>query len=150
MPPNRRLRGSSAQTLVAKREMFRLISNTATRRPKLVVAVALITSLVTLVCAAGVTNQMSSWGFDAPGSEQLRALDRYYEATGYDPTGSVVALVETKGDVTGRQGRRLAAKARRLIESEKAVDKVFVPFGPRAVPGLISKDGHAAVVVGYL
>lgn len=130
--------------------MFRSLANTATRRPLPVVAIAMLISIVALGYASGVTNQLNTWGFDAPGSEQLRALDRYHEAAGIDPTGSVVALIETKGAVNSVRGRRLANKAARKLRAEPQIEKVYVPFGKRAQPGLISEDGRAALVVGYL
>lgn len=120
------------------------------RRPATIVAIAAIAAGAALFYAGGVSSQLSTWGFDGAGSEQLRALEKHRDASGVDPTGAVIAMIKTEGPVDSREGRRLARTSQRLIAAEPGIERIDVPFGGDATPGLISNDGHTAVVVGFL
>jgi RND superfamily putative drug exporter len=115
-----------------------------------VTAVALVVTLAGLAYAAGVTSQLNAWGFDAKGSEQVRALDRYYEASGIDPTGSVIALVQTDGPVDSPRGRETIKRAAEVMRAEDGIERLYLPLGEQPRPDLISQDGRAAIVLGFL
>ncbi len=113
-------------------------------------AIALLVTVTAFAYAFNASNAFTTWGFDDTKAEQFRALERYHDAAGVDPTGIVVALIQTGGPVDTPAGRALAKRALRILEAEPDIERTVDPFAKRPAQGLTSNDGSAAAVVGYL
>lgn len=130
--------------------MFSSLSKLATKRPYFVVVVAAVVAIAALLYGGSVSRELNTWGFDDPGSEYFKALDTYHEAGGFDPTGEVIALIETDAPVTGARGRALVRRSERILRADPSLEAIRSPFGANGDRALIARDGHAAIVVGYL
>jgi uncharacterized membrane protein YdfJ with MMPL/SSD domain len=114
-------------------------------RGKILLA-ALIVAIAAAIGGASVFDAVKPYGFQDPASESARATEALEDASGERPLPDVVLLVvSADGGATG-----LAAasnRARRELESVQHVTRVIVPSED---PRLVSDDGDAGLVIGYV
>src|SRR4051812_40725639 len=103
------------------------------RRPKRVVAVALLLAVVAGVLGGGVASRLGPYGADDPATDSVRTSDALERATGLATTDSVVVLVRGKDRAAVRQGSADLGR-------DPAIGQVSPPVS--------SRDGGAAYVVG--
>src|SRR4051794_41696436 len=73
------------------------------RRPKRVVAIAIMLAVVAGVLGGGVASRLGPYGADDPATDSVRTSDALERATGLATTDSVVVLVRGKDRAAGRQ-----------------------------------------------
>jgi RND superfamily putative drug exporter len=93
---------------------------------------------------ASIFDTVKPYGFQDPGSESARATELLEDATGERPTPDAVLLVESSGPAARRAA---TARAKDKLSTVPSVARVVTPAND---PQLISRDGDAALVVGYL
>ncbi len=131
--------------------MFTRIAGAAVHHPRRMVAAVLVAAVIGVVLSAGLTDRLSTRGFQNYSAESAIATERIQAATGADPDGSVVALVTPGGKVDTKAGRKRVAAVAKLMAADPAMGVVLTPFsGPRTNVTLISKDGRSAFVAGEL
>lgn len=131
--------------------MFTGIANAATNRPwRMIVAVIAVTVLAATL-SAGLTDRLSTRGFQNYSSESAQATDRIVGATGADPEGSVVALVTPRQNPTGTAGRQRVTAVAAVMAADPDMGAVVTPFtGGRINPALVARDGESVLVAGQL
>lgn len=132
--------------------MFSGLARVTSRTPVLVLVIAAALSLISLIAGTGLSDKLSTQGFENESSESQKALESVAEATGYDPTEDIIAIVSVpKGQqITGAAGIARAdrvARALAKIEGVKAVENPLAPgVPPQVTAASISRDGNAVVV----
>jgi RND superfamily putative drug exporter len=111
------------------------LANLTSRRPVRVLVIAAIVSLVCLMLSSGLPMRLATQGFVNPGAESQKALESIADATGYDPSEDIVAIVRSKDQ---RKLDKVAEKLR-LIDGVVAVD---------ARP-VVSKDGKSVFISAH-
>jgi RND superfamily putative drug exporter len=120
------------------------------RRPWRFLVVALVLTLVAGALGVGVADVLQPYNGDPdPGAESAAAADQIREATGVDPRGGIVALVEPGGGARSPSGRAAVARVRAELEAERTVGRVVSPTTPGGTP-LASRDGRATYLVAFL
>jgi uncharacterized membrane protein YdfJ with MMPL/SSD domain len=124
----------------------------AMRRPRRVLALAAALTVAAGAYGGTVADRLDPFGDDDPAAESVRADARIAEATGDDPSATVVALLERprgSGPVRSRAGRRRVARLARELERQPGVARVTTAFD-----GLgriaISRDGRRTYLVASL
>jgi RND superfamily putative drug exporter len=118
----------------------------AGRRPWRIVAVAALGAALAVAAGGGLTDGLTSGGFQDPGSETLAAQRRIASAAGVRPGAGIIALVRPGAPVASPVGRTAVERVAARIARDPAVGLVTTAFtgGGRA---LVSFDGTATYVV---
>jgi RND superfamily putative drug exporter len=122
------------------------------RRARAVLVAAVAFFFFAAVVGAPVAGQLSREGadFEDPGSESVRAEDRFERATGSEPGFGVVALVRPGGDVrTDRAAAALVRDAQDALGGDPAVERTL-SWPTARDPTLVSRDGSATVILVQL
>ena len=120
----------------------------ASRRPWRVVLVALAFMAVAVVVGGPLTGNLSSTGFEDPGSEWVKARQSLEKASGANPGPGVIALVQPGTDVRTGAGRAAVEKAAATIAAAPEVAHVVTAFTGGG-DALISKDGKASYIAAF-
>ncbi|HXR13527.1 MAG TPA: MMPL family transporter [Solirubrobacteraceae bacterium] len=102
------------------------------------------------VVGAGVVGSLSNGGNSDPSAPSVVAQRQIVAATGVPSDPAIVALVRTPGPVLGSQGRALVARVVREMRSPAPVARVLSVLDAPRPSLLISREGHATVVLGYI
>jgi uncharacterized membrane protein YdfJ with MMPL/SSD domain len=111
-----------------------------------IVLVALVVAIAAAIGGASVFDAVKPYGFQDPASESARATEALEDASGQRPLPDVVLVVEPAGQSPGAVNRA-ARRAERELRDIPNVTRVVTPAES---PQLLSADGHAGLVVGYL
>lgn len=132
--------------------MLASLANITTNRPARVLIIAALVALISLAVSNGLPDRLAAQGFANENAESQKALESVAAATGYDPTEDIVAVVSTpEGQpITGAQGRAIAARTAKELESVNGVKSVSNPLAPGTPPQItraaVSKDGDSVVL----
>ncbi|MFN8110680.1 MAG: MMPL family transporter [Thermoleophilia bacterium] len=107
-------------------------------RPRLVVAVVALFTVVAVVFGAAGLGGLSTQGFEDPATQAHRAADRYAAATGIDSNLTAVVLVHPDGGVTGAADPRVLAARARLAA---------VPGVVSVTPPSVAGNRHSALLI---
>ena len=122
---------------------MRKLGQFAYRRRRSLVLVAGIVAVVSALGGRTVFDNVKPYGFHDPASESSRAYKELRDTTGERPVPEVELLVEpSSGSPTASAGR-VAGRLRKV----PGVARVMTPAADRR---LISDDGRAALVLGFL
>jgi uncharacterized membrane protein YdfJ with MMPL/SSD domain len=127
--------------------MFAALTRLATRRPKRVVAVAVLVSVLAAAGGLSVADRLDPYAAEDPETESVRA-DALLERAGVGAGVDVVALVDTPRGAASPAGRARVAEVARELRADPDVGRV-VTFeqGGRA---LVARDGRSTYVAGSL
>jgi uncharacterized membrane protein YdfJ with MMPL/SSD domain len=131
--------------------MFRRIADRANRRPRRILAAALVVLALCGVFGGPVAGKLSGSprNFEDSASESVRAR-RLLERSGVSPDVGVVVLVRTNVPVRSPAGRRRVERLARAVAADPAVARVADVFDTHD-PAFVSTDGRATylgVVLG--
>ena len=90
----------------------------------------------------------SSGGFAASGADSTAAYERLEAAAGQEPSPGIVLILETPGGPAASTDR--VGEVTAQLESVPGIATVTSPTTTRGSPGLISRDGTQAMVLGTL
>lgn len=133
--------------------MLSKLAQISTNRPKRVLLIAAIVSVVSLVVSNGLPEQLAAQGFDNKGAESAKAVDAIASAAGFDPSQQIVVLVTAPDGkkIDTVAGRALVDDAAKTLNDVEGVKSVSTPFAAGTTPDqarlAISKDGTQAVVI---
>jgi len=136
--------------------MLSKLAQLATNRPKRVLLIAALVSVVSLVVSNGLPDKLAAQGFDNPASESAKAVDAIADATGFDPAERIVVLITAPDGkkIDTPAGRALVADAAKKLGAIEGVQSVSTPFAPNTTPDqarlAISKDGTQAVAISLM
>ena len=125
------------------------------RRPKLVLAVVGVLTLVAVAFGHGVEDRLKAAGFTDSASESERATAMLRHGLGYDPAPGIVLLVRAREggrvDTASPAVRRTVARLARTLRRTRGVGRVVDPLArPRAGAQLVARDRRSLVIAGYL
>jgi uncharacterized membrane protein YdfJ with MMPL/SSD domain len=123
--------------------MVRKLGQFAYRRRRGLTLVAGLVAVVSALGGASVFDNVKPYGFQDPESESSRAYKALRDATGERPVPEVELLVRRRAGSPVSAATRAAARLRRVPDIERVV-------GPAADRRLVSKDGRAALVLGFI
>ncbi|MGK2878270.1 MAG: MMPL family transporter [Solirubrobacterales bacterium] len=133
--------------------MLSKLAQIATNRPRRVLLIAALVSVVSLVLSNGLPDQLAAQGFDNKKAESSKAVDQIAAAAGFDPSQQIVALVTAPDgeQIDTPAGRALVASTAKKLEAIDGVTAVVTPFADGTPPDVarlaISKDGTQAVAI---
>jgi RND superfamily putative drug exporter len=133
--------------------MLSTLARISTSRPKRVLLIAALVSVVSLVVSNGLPEQLAAQGFDNKKAESAKAVNQIADAAGFDPARQIVVLVTAPGgkQIDTPAGRALVASTAKKLGEIDGVKAVTTPFAkgtpPAAARLSISKDGTQAVAV---
>jgi uncharacterized membrane protein YdfJ with MMPL/SSD domain len=123
--------------------LVRKLGQFAYRRRRWLTIVAGLVAVVSALGGRTVFDNVKPYGFQDPASESSRAYKELRDATGVRPIPEVELLVQpASGSPTG-PAHRAAARLR-------TVPGIRRVLGPTGDPRLVSDDGRAAVVLGFI
>jgi len=117
--------------------------------PRRILAGGLALVVAGVVAAGSVFDVLKPFGFEDPASESIIARESLEKAAGTEPTPELVALVRSGQAVESRAGRRKVQAVAQVLDDEREVSRVAMPFQPQGGPQ-ISRDGNSAYVLGFL
>jgi uncharacterized membrane protein YdfJ with MMPL/SSD domain len=127
--------------------MFAALTRLASRRPKRVVAVALLVSVAAAVAGWSVADRLDPYAADDPSTESVRA-DELLERAGVGAGVDVVALVDTPSGATSRPGRARVQEVAGELRADRDIARV-VTF-ERGGRALVARDGRSSYVAASL
>ena len=125
--------------------MLGALSALASRRPRRVVAVALVVAVTCGVLGGGVAERLGPYGADDPATDSVAAERQLERAGGLDPDSGIVAVVRTAGPPRSAAARGRVARVASVLRGEPTVGRVttFYESGQRS---LVSRDGRSQLV----
>jgi uncharacterized membrane protein YdfJ with MMPL/SSD domain len=127
--------------------VFGVLTSLATRRPKRVLAAAVLLVVAAAIAGASVADRLDPYAAEDPSTESVRA-DEMLERAGVGAGVDVVALLETPGGVTSPAVRARVARVARELGADPDVSRVFTfEQGGRA---LVARDGRSTYVAASL
>src|SRR4051794_5233627 len=115
----------------------------AYRRRRGLTIVAALVAVVSALGGASVFNNVKPFGFQDPSSQSSRAYKELRDATGERPIPELELFVEPTAGHPVAAAKRAGAR----LQSVEGVQRVL---GPARDPRLLSDDGRAALVVGFI
>ena len=128
--------------------MFDLLGAIATRRPRRVLLLALLATVVAGVVGGPVAGLLGGGGFDDPGSETSAARTALSEASGTDPDASVVALLRPAAEPRSPAGLVEVREVATQLRDDPAVARVVTL--EEAGDAFVSRDGRSTYLVAQL
>jgi uncharacterized membrane protein YdfJ with MMPL/SSD domain len=120
-----------------------LLARLATRRPKRVLAAAVLLAVAALAASASLSDRLAPYAADDPKTESVRA-DELLERAGVNAGVDVVALVRTPQGATSPSGRARAAAVAERLRADPEVGRVVTPEqGGRQ---MVAADGRSLYV----
>jgi len=141
-PPTR---GSSVGPPSALHALAELIH----RRARLVLVATVVFTVAAGVIGAGVVGSLSDGGSSDPNAPSAGAQRQIVAATGVSSEPQLLVLVRTPGAVAAGPGRAVVARVVREIRSQAAVSKVVSILARGHPAGLLSKDAHETIILGF-
>lgn len=132
--------------------MLTALANLTSKRPGRVLIVAAVVSIVCLAVSSGLPNRLATQGFANESAESQKAIDAVADASGFDPTEDIVAIVSAPGNkqIHSPQGTTAVDSVAKKLAALDGVVGVETPIGDQAAPGsargAISRDGRSAIV----
>jgi uncharacterized membrane protein YdfJ with MMPL/SSD domain len=127
--------------------MFPALTRLASQRPKRVVAVAVLVSVIAAIAGSSVADRLDPYAADDPSTESVRA-DALLERAGVGAGVDVVALVETPRGADSPSGRARVHEVARDLRADSDVGRV-VTF-EQAGRGLVARDGRSTYLAASL
>jgi RND superfamily putative drug exporter len=127
--------------------MFTALTRLASQRPKRVVAVAVLVSVIAAIAGSSVADRLDPYAADDPSTESVRA-DALLERAGVGAGVDVVALVETPRGADSPAGRTRVHQVARELRADPDVGRV-VTF-EQAGRGLVARDGRSTYLAASL
>jgi RND superfamily putative drug exporter len=133
--------------------MIETLAKLTTTRPVRVLIVAALVSLLSLAVSNGLPDRLAAQGFANEGSQSQQALEAIADATGFDPTENLVAIVTAPDgkQVESAVGRTKVDAVAEKLAAIDGIVRVETPVGEQATPetttGKISNDGRSAIVI---
>jgi uncharacterized membrane protein YdfJ with MMPL/SSD domain len=119
------------------------------RRPRAVLAIALLITAVAAVFGIHVREHLKPRGFEVPGSSSERARELVARASGTDPGNSVLALVRLPALYGTPSARRTVADVEARLRRDPAVVTVL-DAASTPNPAMIGRDRRSAYLVAAL
>jgi uncharacterized membrane protein YdfJ with MMPL/SSD domain len=129
--------------------MLSALASLIDRRPWRVLAVALAITAVAAVLGIQVRDALKPRGFDVPGSGSVRARDLVAEASGSDPTNSVLALIRLPALYGTPSAQRAIGEVETKLQSDPAVVAV-VDAASAHNPAMVAADRRSTYVIAAL
>jgi RND superfamily putative drug exporter len=123
--------------------MLSLLAHLATRRPKRVLAFAVLLAVAGAVAGSSLADRLEPYAADDPKTESVRA-DTLLQEAGVNAGVDVVALVDTPTGVTSHLGRDRVDRVARLLRADPEVGSVTT--FEQAGPHLIADDGRSTYI----
>ncbi len=98
---------------------------------------------------AGVVGSLSNGGTSDPNAPSAIAEGQFIAATHLSSQPGLVVLVQTPGRVLAPPGRALVSRVADEMRSQRAVSKVLSVLDGERPGDLLSRDGHATLVLGF-
>lgn len=102
------------------------------------------------VFGAGVVGSLSNGGSSDPNAPSEISGRQIVAATGVPAQPGVVVLVRTPASALSGRGRDLVARVAADVASQGAISRVISILDARRPSGLLSRDGRATLVLGYI
>lgn len=126
--------------------MLARLAEAVSRRPRRTLALVLVLTTIAGAVGTAATNELEPYNGDPdPGAKSARAAKELEAATGVDPRGAIVALVDAGVPVRSPAGRRRIDQVAVRLAGDSAVGRVVTPFG-----AAIARDGRTAYLLAYL
>ena len=119
------------------------------RRARLVLACTAVFTVLAGAVGAGVVGSLSNGGTSDPNAPSVIAQQQVVAATGASSQPGLVLLVRPSGPVLAPRGRALVARVAREVNSQRAVSRVLSVLNAPRPGALVSRDGHATLVLGF-
>jgi RND superfamily putative drug exporter len=118
------------------------LARLASRRPKRVIALAVLVAALAAAYGGGVAGQLHPYGADDPATDSVRAEKKLADATGVEPGAQLVALVDTPAGPRAPASRAKLERVARVIAREPDVARIqtFYRTHDRT---LVSRDGRS-------
>jgi uncharacterized membrane protein YdfJ with MMPL/SSD domain len=129
--------------------MFSALANLINRRPWRVLALVLVTTAVAAPLGIHVREHLKPRGFDVPGSGSARARELIEEASGTDPTSSVLALVRLSHPLSDPRSQRTVATVEARLRRDPAVVTVLDWRSARN-PAMVGRDRRSTYLIAAL
>jgi uncharacterized membrane protein YdfJ with MMPL/SSD domain len=129
--------------------MFARLANLIDRRPRGVLAVALVLTAVAAVFGIHVREHLKPRGFEVPGSGSERARELVARASGTDPGNSVLALVRLPAPYGTQRARRTVADVEARLRRDPAVVAVLDAASTYNA-AMVGRDRRSTYVVAAL
>jgi uncharacterized membrane protein YdfJ with MMPL/SSD domain len=121
----------------------RKLGQFAYRRRRGLTLVAGLVAVVSALGGASVFNHVKPFGFQDPDSDSSQAYKALRDATGERPVPEVELLIRSRSGNPAPAATAAAARLRKVSDIRRVV-------GPAADPRLVSRDGRAALVLGFI
>jgi uncharacterized membrane protein YdfJ with MMPL/SSD domain len=126
-----------------ERTVMNLLADLATRRPKLVLAAAVLLAAAAIAASTSLSDRLAPYAADDPATESVRA-DRLLEERGVDVGVDVVALVSTPEGTAAPAAKARVADAAAMLRADREIGRVVTPAqGGKA---MIARDGRRVYV----
>ena len=129
--------------------MFSRLADLIDRRPRRVLAVALLIAAVAAVFGIHVHKHLKPRGFDVSGSGSARARELVAQTSETDPGNSVLALVHLPAPYGTQRARRTIVDVEARLRHDPAVAAVLDAASARN-PAMISRDRRSTYLVAAL
>jgi len=114
-----------------------------------VLAITGVLTVIAGVVGAGVVGSLSNGGTSDPNAPSVIAQQRIVAASGVSSQPGLVVLVRSPGPVLAQRGRALVARVTGDMRAQKAVSGVVSILNAPHPAVLLSRDGHATLVLGF-
>jgi putative drug exporter of the RND superfamily len=128
--------------------VFSALAALAHRRPKRVVALAVLAVVAAGAFAGSVADRLYPYGADDPATDSVKANHRLERAMGQKADPGLVALVETGASASSASARRQVGRVARQISREQTVARVRT-FYQAHDPAMVSRDRRSQYLVAY-
>lgn len=129
--------------------MLSRLAHLIDRRPRGVLAVALVITGIAAAFGIHVRNHLKPRGFDVPGSGSAKAREVVARASGTDPGNSVLALVRLPAPYGTQRARRTVADVEARLRRDPAVVAVLDAASANN-PAMIGRDRRSTYLVAAL
>jgi uncharacterized membrane protein YdfJ with MMPL/SSD domain len=129
--------------------MLSALASLIDRRPWRVLAVALAIAAVAAVLGIQVRDALKPRGFDVPGSGSVKARELVAEASGSDPTNSVLALIRLPAPYGTPSAQRAIDDVEAKLRSDPAVVAVVDAASARN-RAMVAADRRSTYVIAAL
>jgi RND superfamily putative drug exporter len=129
--------------------MFSRLADLIDRRPRRVLAVALVIAAVAAVFGIHVHKHLKPRGFDVSGSGSARARELVAQTSETDPGNSVLALVHLPAPYGTQRARRTIVDVEARLRHDPAVAAVLDAASARN-PAMIGRDRRSTYLVAAL
>lgn len=123
------------------------LSRLAQRRAPAVLVLTAVATVLASFGAVSLGGKLSSGGFDAPGSESMRARDVVERASGVSPGAGLVVLVNSPAGPGAPSTRARVARVAAVLRGDPEIARVVGPYQPDG-RAQVARDGSSVFVQG--